>query len=91
MRDARREYVPTAPLSNLAVKVATSSFSTAANSLLTAPLVWPYVTPTGTGRWAIKVVNAAPLTSVIGPQMNSDKSSRWLPTSAIAPVPGPPR
>ena len=38
-RDA--ENVPTAPFSNVAVNVATSSFSTGASSSLTAPLVWP--------------------------------------------------
>ena len=73
-RDA--EKVPTAPLPNVAVNVATSSFSTGATSSLTAALVWPYVTPIGTGRSLIKVAKAAPPTSVIGPQTNSLRSIR---------------
>jgi hypothetical protein len=35
------EKVPTAPLVNLAAKVAMSSFPTGANSSPTAALVWP--------------------------------------------------
>ena len=85
------EKVPTEPLANLAVKVAMSSLSTASVSSPTSPPAWPTVMPTGTGRSVVNVWKTAPLTLVIGPQMYSPRSIMWLPMSASAPLPGPPR
>ena len=39
----------------------------------------------------VKVWKTAPLTLVIGPQTYSPRSIMWLPMSASAPLPGPPR
>ena len=86
------EKVPTAPPAKVAVKVATSSFSTGSRVSLTAtPPAWPTARPSGTGRSLTTVAKTVPATLRIGPQKNSPRSTRWLPMSASAPVPGPPR
>ena len=85
------ENVPTAPLAKVAVKVAMSSLSTASFSSPTSPPPCPTVTPAGTGRSVVNVWKTAPLTLAIGPQTYSPRSIMWLPMSASAPLPGPPR
>jgi len=56
--------VPAAPPANVAVNVATSSFSTGSRVSLTGtPPAWPTATPKGTGRSGIAVLRACQLVS----------------------------
>jgi hypothetical protein len=55
------------------------------------PAAWPTATPSGTGRSFTAVRNVVPATDATGPQQNSPRSTRWLPMSASAPEPAPPR
>jgi len=84
------ENVPAAPDANVAVNVATSSFSTGSKVSLSSVAAWPMAVPSGSARSWITVASTAPRTAVIGPPTNSARSVRWLPTSASAPEPGPP-
>ena len=74
----------------MAVNVATSSFSTGSRLSDSAAFAWPTTLPSGSARSGITVANTAPRTAVTGPQTNSAVSIMWLPTSASAPLPGPP-
>ena len=72
--------------------MATSSFSTGSRVSPTAtPPAWPTAMPSGVGRSLTAVVKTAPPTLRSAPQKYSPRSTRWLPMSASAPVPGPPR
>ena len=89
MRDTLRS--PVAPPAKRTEKLAQSSFSTGSRSSLTSTWACPTTCPSGFGRSPITVVSAAPVTDSTGPSRNSAVSARWLPRSASAPEPGPPR
>jgi hypothetical protein len=82
--------VPAAPEAKLAVKVATSSFSTGSVLSLSSAAAWPTAVPRGRARSPMTVGRVAPRTERMGPQTNSARSIRWLPMSDSAPDPGPP-
>jgi hypothetical protein len=79
-----------APEANVAVSVTKSSFSTGSRTSDNSAAACPTAALAGTARSVMNVDSTAPRTEVIGPQTNSERSRRWLPTSDSTPEPGPP-
>ena len=82
--------MPAAPEAKLAVKVATSSFSTGSVTSLKLGGGVADGRAQGQGALAGDGGQVAPRTDRMGPQTNSARSIRWLPMSDRAPDPRPP-